>query len=352
MTTIHDVAKKANVSISTVSNVLNNSGKFSETTRVRVLDAVNELNYIPNQIGRSLKTKHTNCIGILCEELSFSASAQIIAGINQYTENTNYSIIFANLGFFQKMGDYKNDYDYVVQQQSFRDSLDKNIKLFLTARVSGIIYISVHSRNLDGIMPDVNVPVIYLHGYTNSGENCVNYDDFKAAEQTTDYLIQQGHTKIGLISGPVNSIPSHKRLLGYQTAIMNHSLTYNPDYIKISDWSYDGGYHACKTLLELSYPPTAVFAMSDYMAYGALKYALKHQIQIPDQLSMVGFDNYEFSEFTIPQLTSVKVPLLEMGEYAAKSLIELIEKTDVCNKTKLFECSLVHRNSVAKINLK
>jgi LacI family transcriptional regulator len=352
MVTIHDVAKLAGVSIATVSNVLNNNSvKVAEKTAEKVHRAARELHYIPNYVAKGLKTNHIRNIGVLAEDVIAFSSPEIIDGICEVCEKLNYHIILCNLRVMHKIKmDREFEYEALESNSTFLSGVKDTMDSLSTARVSGLIYIGVHPRDVSRLLPPINVPTIYTYAYTNSDDYCINYNDLQGAKLATEFLIRNNHKKIGLISGSINSVPAHKRLIGYQTALMEAGFQFRPDYIGTGNWRYHDGYNLCSQLLNLPDPPTAIFSMSDLMAYGAIKAALDKGMRIPDDISIHGFDNLEASRlFFTPSLTTVSIPLHQMGTQSAETLIHLIEKTGEPEKTVLLDCSHVERESVKRL---
>ena len=196
----------------------------------------------------------------------------------------------------------------------------------------------------------MNIPHAFCYSYSHSNQFCVNCDDFGGGKMAANYLISMGHTKIGLVCGVFDSLPTHKRLLGYQTALMEHNLPYVPKYILAGEsWSYEDGYRNGRELLSLPDPPTAIFAMSDVMAQGVIHAAEDMGLRVPDDLSVHGYDRIEYLEYTRPALTTVEMPLKEIGRKGAEVIIRLIEKNPPENNSIFVSCSHVARNSVKRL---
>lgn len=343
MATIKDIAKMANVSIATVSYVLNDSAQISNETREKVLDAVNKLHYKPNNIAKSLKIKKTNTIGIITEDITVFSAPEIIDGINRFTEERGYHIILNNLRLNKRMGN--NYYD----TSKYTKEIQEVVKVLLSSQIEGLIYIGFHTREIDNFMKNSNIPVVYTYCYSPGNlHTSVNYNDQLAAFEATEYLIKKGHKKIATITGTVNSTPCQERLKGYQMAMASYNLIYNPLYIKVGDWEYESGYKMAKELLSQGDKPSAIFAMNDIMAGGVIDAANELGIHIPKELSLIGFDNRECSFFYIPKLTTMELPLSEMGERSAKILLDIIEEKNTDEKSIKLKCRLIERGSVAE----
>lgn len=349
--TISDVAKKAGVSIATVSNVINQNGKVKKNTEQLVLNAIDELGYIPNQIAKGLKTSQTNIIGIMAEDINSGFSSGIIDGICEYAEKTGYTVSLCNLRVNRKVK-VADDTDYLEMASSkgFQELVRTNLNLLLTSRICSLIYLATYPRDVAKILPKLNIPVVYAYAYHSDQNVCsVNYDDFKGGKAATEYLISKGHKKIGLISGSIQSYPTHRRMLGYQTALMEHQLPFVPEYICTGHWFYKDGYEQCLRLLSLPDPPTAIFAMSDIMAYGAINAASSKNINVPKDLSVIGFDNLELSSYCQPPLTTIRLPLQEIGIQSCKLAISLVEKKPVKDRCLQLDCRLIERDSVSPL---
>lgn len=347
MITISDVAKKAGVSIATVSNVVNKNGKTKASTEEQVQKVIDELGYIPNNIAKGLKTSHTNTIGIIAEDISSFSSPAIIDGICDYAEQHNYTINLCNLRIEKKVKSVStSDYEDLASTESFKSCIRNDLNQLLTSRIGGLIYIGVYPRDVSQILPSLPIPVVYTYSYTQGTGCCVNYDDYQGSKDAVEFLIKNNHKRIALISGSINSIPTHKRMLGYQTALMDHKIPFVPEYVRTGKWHYEDGYNQCNYLLNLAEPPTAIFAMSDLMAYGAMNAAMDRGLRVPEDISIHGFDNLDSSAFLRPALTTVALPLRDMGLTTAKMMISLIENNPLEKNDVLLNCSHIKRKSV------
>lgn len=344
MVRIKDIAIKANVSTATVSYVLNNTGNIGVETRARVLNVIKELDYMPNNIAKSLKIKKTSTIGVIVEDITVFNAAEIIDGINEYAAQHGFSIILTNLRLYKLLG---NDFTSI---EKCIEIIPKVIEDLLSRQVEGIIYIGVHTRDVTGIISNINKPLVYTYCYTSiETDYSVNYDDESAAYDVTNYLIQLGHSKIAVISGLINSVPSHARFNGYCKALKQYNLTFDSTFVKTGDWEYDSGYSMAKELLSQRDKPTAIIAMNDLMAGGVLEACRELRIDVPNELSVVGFDNRECSFYYTPKLTTVSLPLNEMGKRAMEIAVNLKVDPKIIKHHKL-KCNIIKRDSVKSIN--
>jgi LacI family transcriptional regulator len=346
MATIKEIAKLANVSTATVSYVLNDSAKISEETRERVLRVIEQANYKPNSIAKSLKVKRTDTIGIITEDITVFNTPEIIDGIDEYAEQSNYHIILENVRLYKKIGNNYQD------TSKFAGIIQEITSVLLSKQVEGIIYVGAHCRDVSGLIDKLAVPVVYVYCYTgNELDIAVNYDDELAAYELTKYLLAMNHRKIGIITGLMGSVQCQDRLKGYQRALYEHNILFNPEYMKVGNWERESGYTAGKELLLLPEPPTAIFALNDLMGGGIIDAAVELGLNIPKDLSLVGFDNRECSFSYTPKLTTMALPLNEMGKKSAEVLINRITKHDIVNYPKdlKIRCDLIERQSVAAI---
>lgn len=345
MVTLRDVAKQANVSIATVSNVLN--GNFAEVgkdTCDRVMQIVEELKYKPNRIAKSLRTRKSNTIGVIIEDITVFNTPDIIDGIGEYAESHGYNILLDNLRLYHRLG---NQYSHIAE---CKEKIARIIDTMMHIESEGVIYVGAHYRDVTGIIEASEKPIVYTYCFTDGPDSrWVNFDDDEAAYHVTQYLIGQGHRRIAILTGMVESIPCQARLAGYQRAILDNRLMIHPSYVKVGDWTYRSGYEQGRLLLSEPNPPTAVFAMNDLMAGGVLDAAREMGVSIPDSLSLVGFDNREGSFYYTPKLTTVEIPLKEMGTLAARTLIDRLEGTESGEPNPRLKCTLVERDSVKRL---
>ncbi|PZE22840.1 LacI family DNA-binding transcriptional regulator [Paenibacillus xerothermodurans] len=342
MTSIKDIAQRANVSTATVSYVLNGTGNISEKTRARILQVIEAMNYQPNHIAKSLKLKKTKTIGVVVEDVTSFNSAEIIDGINEYAEDHGFSLLLTNMRVLKRLGNERIDTEHV------RQLAPSAIKEILSKKVDGLIYIGIHTRDVTGIIPDNALPTVYTYCYTtNERDFFVNYNDHLAAYEATTYLIRKGHRNIAVISGLFNSNPSRERFNGYYQAIMDNQLVFDPTIIKTGDWEFESGRRFTAELLGADEPPTAILAMNDIMAAGAMSACAEQGVRVPDDISIVGFDDREFSSYLNPKLTTMRLPLHEMGVEAMRSLTDLLSQSGDVEKDKKLQCTLIERNSVA-----
>ncbi|WP_139992971.1 LacI family DNA-binding transcriptional regulator [Paenibacillus paridis] len=336
---IKDIAAKAQVSTATVSYVLNGTRNVKQNTRERVLQVIEEMNYKPNNAAQSLKRRRTNTIGVIAEDVTVFNVPEIIDGIHDCAERLDMHILLTNMRLDKRIRHSLDDMD------TYRQYAESAVSELLSKQVEGIIYIGVHPRDLTGLCDTSGKPIVYTYSYTQSNPS-IQYDDEQAAYDAMKHLIDKGHSRIAIISGIMNSIPSRLRFNGFYKAVTEFELPFDPLLIKMGDWEAESGYQLTKELLGLSVPPTAILAMNDVMAVGVMRAAFEMGFAIPEQLSVMGFDNREFTQYLIPRITTMDLPLHEIGYQAMEAISRILQGEDAQISEKPL-CRLVERDSVA-----
>lgn len=336
MTTIKDIAKKANVSTTTVSRVLNNYSDVSDETREKINKIIEEYNYKPNSIARSLSTSKSNTIGIFFTDhfnsgLHHPFFREVIYGMEKALGKMGYDILYftnrhwgENFSYVEKCRD--RNVDGVTLMGVPKD--DPNIKKLL-------------KTDIPSVFVDVDI----------KGDNAsyVISDNISGAKKAINYLYDIGHRKIGMIMGIKESKTSKERLLGYKKALERLDLPYNQDWIFNGKYSEEGGYEAAKKMLMLKNPPTAIFSQSDGMAIGAMKAIEEEGLKVPEDFSIIGFDDVEASRYVKPALTTIAQNKEKMGSSASELLIKMIEEDNKNIKPIILPVELIKRESCKQI---
>lgn len=347
MPTLKDIAKKTGFSVAAVSYALNgNTAQVAPETSRIILEAARDLNYVPNRIAKSLRTSKTFSLGVVAEDITVFCSPEMIDGIGEYAEGKGYQLILNNLRLYARLGQryirgsvieqYKEQVRHIVY-----DTMDREVDAY--------IYVGGHYRDVHDIFPEVEKPLVYTYCFCGDREsNWVIYDDEELGYMMTQHLLVHGHRRIGVVTGIAGSIPSAKRMEGYERAMREAGLALTPAYICEGDWEGKAGYQGGCHLLGLKTPPTAIFAFNDAMAQGVMQAAAIRGVSIPGELSLVGCDNMHFCDYLYPRLTSAQLPLREMGAEAARFAIDLLEGGVGPGQHAKLSCTLVPRDSVAK----
>ena len=340
MATMRDVAELAGVSTATVSHVINGSKKLSPETTERVLRAISQVNYTPNTVAKSLRMGQTFTIGVLVEDIRGLPVAAIVSGISETLSRAGYKTIFHDLHLLEKL------YNQYEQIGTYRERINEGVTLLKSSNVDGIIYVAMHDRHLDYLLNPMDTPLVYAYSHGTEQDTYVTYSNRDSAAKMTRYLLEHGHTRIGVIAGHPHSYPTGQRLLGIQMAMQQAGLVLPPEYIRYGDWEYESGKTQTKALMELPSPPTALFAMNDLMAAGSLSAIKSMGLQIPKDIAIVGFDNREIASYLQPPLTTVALPTPEIGAKAALHIINMISNPYAHPVREVIPCSIIERDSV------
>lgn len=345
MIKIKEIAQMCGVSSSTISNILNGKRKVSEATRQRVLEVVKQTGYQPNYFAQGMRKQKTNIIGILAEDLNQFSSPPIIEGIMAYCEDMNYRTILINMRLYDRWGSTWYDDD-----NKLHSVLSPAIQELRSIKVDGIMYVAGHARIINCFSNDFEVPAMVVYAYSQSPKfTSIVIDDEKGGYDITRYLISMGHRKIGVVAGTPDNLHTQKRSKGYQKALFEDQILYNPDWIEYGDWERQSGYHGAKKLINEGV--TAIFCMNDTMAAGVYDYLEEHGMKAGKDISVAGYDNREISDYLKPALTTNAIPFVEIGRKSAEIMIGSLtqDSEDSSQKIIKMSCRLIKRNSVRKI---
>ncbi|RSK28199.1 catabolite control protein A [Bacillus sp. HMF5848] len=311
--TIYDVAREANVSMATVSRVVNGNPNVKPTTRKKVQDAIERLGYRPNAVARGLASKKTTTVGVIIPDISSIFFAELARGIEDIATMYKYNIILSN-------SDQNKDKELHL------------LNTMLGKQVDGIIFMGGH------ITPEhvaefekSPVPIVISASMEESNTiPSVNIDYAQAAEDVVTYLIEKGHTKIGYVAGPLaDSINEKLKFAGYKAALDKAGVHLDESLVIEGDYTHDSGIEAIENLLNGDTVPTVVFAANDEMALGVIHGAQDQNYIIPDQLEVIGFDNTRLATMVRPQLTTVVQPMYDIGAVSMRLLTKYMNKEQV-----------------------
>lgn len=329
--TIKEVAQAAQVSITTVSHVINETRFVNPDTRQRVLEAMAQLGYHPNTLARSLRSGITKMIGLIVPDASNPFFGEIARKIEDMGFKKGYSVVLCNSD------------DDPVKQASYIDTL-------LAIQVDGVIFISsggepgdlerLAHNNITLVVADRDVPLELA--------DVVLLDNEQAGYDATRHLIDLGHRAIACITGPNHLSPSMQRMEGYKRCLREFGIPIYPGFIEKGDFHYQGGKEAMLRLLSASRRPTAVFVLNDMMAIGAMAVAQKEGFVVPHDLSIIGFDDIEIDSAVTPSLTTMRQPIDEMAQRVTGILLDrLSEERKDMNQKVLLKAGLIVRNSTS-----
>ncbi|MDF2922293.1 MAG: LacI family transcriptional regulator [Paenibacillaceae bacterium] len=335
MVTIYDIAKQAGISPATVSKVFNNYSDVSEKTRKKVLETAASMGYYPNSSARTLITKRSWTLGILFTEVSGKGIRHpffnsVLESFKNAAESKGYDLMFIS----KYIGGKRTSY---LEHCRFRN-------------VDGVLAVLLDPHDPDAKeLTDSDLPCVFLD-YQSTKAGTVHSDNLNGSYQAVAYLHSLGHRRIAHISGGRNSLAGIERQTGYELALQRLKLPKRDDYITADGGLYteQSGYQAMMKLLELSEPPTAVFAAGDNLAIGAMQAVKDKGLAVPGDVSVVGFDDIEMSAFITPALTTVRQDTEALGSRAAEILIQSIE-TVRSPETVVVPVELIVRDSCQAI---
>jgi len=333
--TIKDLARELNISPSTVSRALKNNPNISDTTKKMVLELAEKWEYTPNSIASSLKSQKTNTIGVIIPEIVHFFFSTVIAGIQKVANEANYSILFCQT------------------EESFeREVLDT--RALINHRVDGLLVsISKETTNINHFkeVEKKNIPIVFFDRISKELDaSSVIVEDYEGAKKATLHLIEQGCKRVAHLAGPKHLNISKDRKRGYLDALKSNNMKLEEDYIQECGINKEDGYHSTRILLQLITPPDAIFANSDMVALGAMQAIKEAGLLIPQDVAIIGFSNWPFSEMIDPHLSSISQSGFEIGKLATNLLLDEINSKDevYVHKTEILPTELIIRGSSLK----
>ncbi|MCW9698413.1 MULTISPECIES: substrate-binding domain-containing protein [unclassified Avibacterium] len=330
MATMKDIARIAQVSTSTVSHVINNTGYVSEAMRARVMNVVESLNYRPSALARSLKVKQTNTLGMLVSATNNPFFAEVVSGVEQYCNQHQYNLIISSI-------------------DGAENRLEQNIQTLIQKQVDGLLLMYSDSQYADLKQLNISLPVVVMDWWPTALNADKIYENSElGAYLATQYLIQQGHREIAIITGNLQKSLAQNRLQGYKKALQEAQLPLNPEWIIESHFDFEGGVIGMKKLLQAKKRPSAVFACSDTIAVGVYQVAWQQGLNIPQDLSVIGYDDIMLAQYLSPPLSTIHQPKAELGKLAVETLLKRIKTPEKPYQSLLLEPKLVVRESIGK----
>ncbi len=334
-TTINQVAEKAGVSIQTVSRVLNGRPDVSPETRQRVQQVMADLAYQPYAIARGLASRRTYTLGLIASDFSDYWFSQVVTGAEAVGHEHGYFFMLGSTGCEPQ------------DEPTF-------LRLLTQRHVEGILFVRAacpsdleHLKNLQ----HSGIPIVSTGFYLQDADfGIVEVDNVDGGRKATQYLIDLGHTRIAMISGPVGWKSVSDRTLGYQQALERAGIAVDPELmIQGESWLHRSGFEATQELIRRKKPFTALFAQNDRMARGAINALHQSGLRVPEDVSIVGYDDIPEAEFSDPPLTTIRQPMQEVGKAAASMLIKMIDDPNTPPQQVLFDTELVIRSSCTQL---
>ena len=331
MVTLRDIARKANVSESTVSRVLSNHPGISDATRGKVLDIAKELEYQPNALARGLARSDSNIVGVIIPRISNPYYAQLLQGIQEVAGQFGFSLILC------------------VTNNNVEKALEY-LRVLKAYQSIGIIYqngyfLEDDRKGLEG----TGIPAVVISRKVPTDRfYSVVVDEVGESRRATEYLLGLGHRRLAFIGGPLaDPWPGQGRLLGFEKGLASYGLKPDPDLIAYGDWTYKSGVRAMKRILATGKKVEALFAACDEMAIGAMKAIQEAGLSVPGDVSVIGFDGVPLGIMCSPELTTIEQPIGDIGREAMRMLNKLIHMQEVVDQQSVLPCRLVERESCA-----
>lgn len=333
MASMKDIAKLAGVSTSTVSHVINQSRYVSEEISERVNRAAQSLNYTPSALARSLKTNRTKTLGMLMTTSTNPFFGEVVKGVERCCYQKGYNLILCNTE-----GDHQR--------------MKTSINTLLQKRVDGMILMcsSLEGERIDIFDKYPDVPVVVMDwGPILFASDKIQDNSLQGGYMAAKYLIDNGHTDIGCITGPLDRHQAQMRYEGYKKALLEANLHLNPDWIVESDFECEGGYEAFNRMYRKGPLPSAIFVSNDMMAMGVINAAHEKGLSIPQDFSIIGYDDIQIAKFMTPPLTTIHQPKYRLGQAAVETLLSKLEDKTRDVQVVQLEPALIERASVQTI---
>ncbi|MBN2073553.1 MAG: LacI family DNA-binding transcriptional regulator, partial [Actinobacteria bacterium] len=328
--TLKDVAKESNMSISTVSRVVNNEKYVSPESREKVYKAIKELNYHPELTARNLRLRESNTIGVIIPKVADYFFANIVLSVQEFFMEKGKDIILFNT--------------YNDEQIE-----EKAIRLAVSKRVEGIVLVTIckNEKIIESIMQSFKIPIVVVDNRLNiRNVDQVLSDDIGGSFKLINHLVEaHGYKNIACISGPLNESSGMDKYLGYKKALDDHNISVNDSYLKVTNWRKSEAYDVTEQLMELNPGPEAIYCANANLLIGCLRFLIEHNIKVPEEIALVTFDDYDFVSVLGPPVTSLNRIDREIGEKAAGILFKRIQGYDGEYREIRIESDLVIRKS-------
>jgi DNA-binding LacI/PurR family transcriptional regulator len=328
--TMRQIAERAKVSIGTVSHVINGTATVREKLRERVLEAIRSLGYQPSQLARGLRRNQTNMLVMMIPDVTNPFFPAVVKGVEDIAYKSSLRLVLCNSD-----NDPRKELSYLTEMRAYRPA-------------GWLVIPSVDSEMAAHFKGPTEVPVVCLDRQPKGWRGDVALVANEAgAYEATRHLLRMGHRQIAVITGPLHLGNAVERLEGFKRAVTEAGISIDPDYIQEARFERNSGHQAAIRLLRMIPRPTAIFACNDLMALGVFVAVRELGLRCPEDISLVGFDDLDFSEFTAPGLTTVHQPGYQLGTSAARLLVDKINGSKQAPKKIVLPCQLKIRNSVS-----
>lgn len=309
--TLKEVAQLANVSIATVSNVINDSKHVSEDLKREVLAAMEGLNYKTNEIAKSLRVNQSRLIGILISDISNNFVSKVVKGIENTLSEEGYNVLLCST-------------DSDVEKEK------RYMNVLLGKRIDGLIISSAGTGEHYNDLLKANVPLVFLNRCPDHlPANMVMTNNIKGAYLATEHLVKHGYKKIGVITGPMHLSTGRDRFIGYKRALDDYGIPCKEEFVYEGNLDIESGYELTRKILESDIEVDALFISNNSMSLGAYKYIKEKGLKIPQDIAIYGFDDPEWADVVDPPLSGIRQPAYELGVLAAQNIMNIIKGNKV-----------------------
>ncbi len=330
--TIADIAKKAKVSKMTVSRVLSGKGQVAPKTAERIRKIINQMEYHPNLIARSLASKQTKIIGVIIPKIEHmfldNYIAQILSGVTDVALQNDYKIILCPVDISQK-----SDTSY--------------LNIARTKILDGMILVKtkINNPNLKKLV-EVDFPFVLVN-YKSSSDKIYYIDshNIKGAEMAVEYLYNSGHRRIAFVAGSMDETNARDRMKGFKIATSKYNLNCPDEWIIYGDFSKEKAFIESEKLFKGNTIPTAIFCSDDYMAIGVMERIKNRNLRIPQDIAVIGFDDIELATYVKPSLTTIRQPIYELGKSSAEMLLDIVDRKEKLQRHRILDVELIKRES-------
>jgi len=332
MSSIRKVSKVAGVSVATVSRTMSHPDRVRKETREKVLEAIKAVGYRPNMMARNFRAKKAFAVVVLVPNIANPFFSRVIRGIEQGAQAEGYAVL---LGDTQGLKEREAEY----------------ISLVSSRQADGVIQLSANVDGVLDILGDVDGPVPLVNACecaVNPPCPTIRIDNVAAAQKAMNHLVSLGHERIGIVLGPSDSPLTIDRLKGYKLALKEHKLPFDKRLVVSGDFSLGSGRRAVASLSAVNKPPTAIFCCNDEMAIGAMHRVKTDGFRVPEDISIIGFDDIEFASYVDPALTTISQPTEELGKVAFAVLLDLLEGRKPEQMEFVLPTELIVRESTGK----
>lgn len=320
--TLREIAEICGVTVSTVSNVLNDKPKVSEEKKRQIMKVVEELGYQPNYFAQGIRKAQKRIIGIITEDVMDFASVSMVETIMAHCESNNYRTLLLNMRMYDKW-----DNQWYDDNNKIVESSKPMFQQIMSIKVDGFIYVAGHCRKIQCIPDNIGIPGVVLYGISAKPEYpSVVLDDEEGGYNVAQFIINKGFKEFGIISGKSDNMHTKKRLVGIQKAMFEAGLPFNPDLVYEGDWKRESGYAGAVELA--SKGVKCIMCMNDLMAAGVYDYMHENKLDVVKDMAIVGYDNREISDYMYPGLTTYDLNLSNLAQKAAEMMVEIIANTD------------------------